>query len=79
MTGVANRALKGGAISIEPLAVSIADAIALSGLSRSEIYRRIGSGQLEARKATPRRTVIIFASLKRHLAALPSANVRPTP
>jgi hypothetical protein len=41
MTDLEKRALKGGALFMEMLAAPIPDACRISGLSRSEIYRRL--------------------------------------
>lgn len=47
----------------EPLAVRIPDAVRISGLSRSEIYRRIAAGDIRAIKSG-RRTLIPMESLR---------------
>lgn len=64
--------------TIDPLTVTIIDAVRLSGLSRSEIYRRLASGDLEAIKPgrAAGRTLIVIASLKAHLAGMPRATFR---
>jgi len=54
------------------LFVSIADARTLSGLSRSELYRRMAAGDVRAVKSGTR-TLIVFQSLIDHLEALPAA------
>jgi excisionase family DNA binding protein len=59
----------------EPLAITIRTATELSGLSRSEIYRRLGAGDLRAVKAGTR-TLIPMDSLTRLLADLPAATFR---
>ena len=61
--------------TIEPIAVTIPDAIRISGLSRSEIYRRLAAGDLEAIKSGTR-TLILMDSIKRYLASLPTAQYR---
>jgi hypothetical protein len=63
------------ATSAEPLTLTIPDAVRLSGLSRSEIYRRLGAGDIQARKSGCR-TLIVWDSLKAHLQALPPAEFR---
>ena len=60
---------------MEPLAVSVTEACRISGLSRSELYRRMAAGQIEARKSGAR-TLVLVASLKAHLASLPAAAFR---
>lgn len=64
--------------TIDPLSVTIIEAVRLSGLSRSEIYRLLARGDLEAIKPgrAAGRTLIVFASLKAHLARLPRATFR---
>lgn len=54
-----------------PLAVSIKDACALSGLSRASLYRVIAAGGLRPRKLGAR-TIIIVEELRQFLLALPS-------
>lgn len=54
-----------------PLAVTIPDAVKLSGLSRSAIYEALKIRAITARKAG-RRTLIPFADLEAYLANLPT-------
>jgi hypothetical protein len=56
----------------DPLLVSIADARIISGLSRSEIYRRMAAGNIRAVKGGSR-TLIVLQSLIDHLKSLPTA------
>lgn len=58
--------------SVEPIMVTIRDAIVLTGLSRSEIYRRLADRSIQARK-NGRRTLILTESLRKYIANLPSA------
>jgi hypothetical protein len=60
----------------DPLAVPIPEAVRLSGLSRSELYRRLASGHVRAVKSGAR-TLILVDSLRAHLASLPLAIFRP--
>ena len=60
---------------IQPLTVTIPDAVRLSGLSRSELYRQLSAGHIHARKSGSR-TLILWASLKAHVEALPEAEFR---
>jgi hypothetical protein len=60
---------------IEPIAVTIPQAVRISGLSRSEIYRRLAAGDIEAIKSGTR-TLILLDSIKRYLASLPTAQYR---
>tara|TARA_R110002012_G_scaffold138444_5_gene293673 strand:- start:1949 stop:2137 length:189 start_codon:yes stop_codon:yes gene_type:complete len=53
-----------------PLAVTIPDAVRMSGMSRTSIYEALKRGDLTARKAG-RRTLISFAALQAYLASLP--------
>ncbi len=54
-----------------PIAVTIPDAVRLSGCSRSALYEALKRGDLKARKAG-RRTLISFADLQAYLASLPT-------
>ena len=60
---------------VQPLTVTIPEAIRLSGLSRSELYRQLSAGHIHARKSGSR-TLILWASLKAHVEALPEAEFR---
>jgi hypothetical protein len=61
---------------MEPLAVSLDQAVKISGESRSQLYKLIADGELEAVKSRSK-TLIIYASLKRRIAGLPKANIKP--
>lgn len=54
-----------------PLAVTIPDAVKLSGMSRTAIYDALKRQDITARKAG-RRTLISFADLQAYLASLPT-------
>ena len=77
------RAMKGGSRppegprtpSLEPIAAAIPEACRISGLSRSEIYRRLATGDIRAVKSGAR-TLILVDSLRAHLASLPVATFR---
>lgn len=58
-----------------PLTVTIHEAVRVSGLSRSEVYRRLADGKLRAVKSGSR-TLVLMASLRAHLASLPPATFR---
>jgi hypothetical protein len=60
---------------IPPLTVTIPEAVRLSGLSRSELYRQLGAGCIRACKSGSR-TLIVWESLKAHVEALPPATFR---
>jgi hypothetical protein len=65
---------------MQPLTVTIPDAVRLRGLSRSELsrselYRQLSAGHIHARKSGSR-TLILWASLKAHVEALPEAEFR---
>ena len=82
VTDIEKRALKGsisaaGASSpgLEPIAAAIPIACRVSGLSRSEIYRRLAAGDIQAVKSGAR-TLILMDSLRAHLAGLPTATFR---
>ena len=82
-TIVERRALKGNAQvaigspvsgAVTPIAVRIPDAIRIAGLSRSEIYRRAGRGELILLKCG-RSTLVQFRSLQALMASLPRASI----
>ena len=54
-----------------PIAVTIPEAVRLSGCSRSALYVALKRGDLLARRAG-RRTLISFADLEAYLANLPT-------
>jgi excisionase family DNA binding protein len=58
-----------------PLAHTIAEACARSGIGRTAIYELINSGQLPARKRG-RRTLILADDLRRCLESLPPITVK---
>jgi hypothetical protein len=58
-----------------PLALTIHEAVRVSGLSRSELYRRLADGKVRAVKSGAR-TLVLMDSLRAHLASLPPASFR---
>jgi excisionase family DNA binding protein len=54
-----------------PIAVTILEAVKVTGISRTSIYEALKRGDLTARKAG-RRTLISFADLQAYLAKLPT-------
>lgn len=54
-----------------PIAVTIPEAVKLSGLSRSALYEALKRRTITARKAG-RRTLISFSDLEAYLASLPT-------
>ena len=60
---------------IQPITVTILEAVRISGLSRSEIYRRLSSGELSAVKSGAR-TLIPLERLRSLLDSLPAAVFR---
>ncbi|WAT17109.1 helix-turn-helix domain-containing protein [Aurantiacibacter sp. MUD11] len=58
-------------MEMNPIAVTIPQAVQASGLSRSALYEAMKRGDLTARKAG-RRTLIAFADLEAYLASLPT-------
>jgi Helix-turn-helix domain len=70
-----DRRLKGAGQLIDPIAAPIPDACRISGLSSSEIYRRLAAGDIRAVKSGSR-TLILMDSLRAHLASLPPATFR---
>lgn len=59
-------------VHVEPLALTIPNAVAASGFSRTELYRQLAAGNIRAVKAG-KRTLVLADSLKKHLASLPPA------
>lgn len=53
------------------IAVTIPEAVKISGLSRSRIYECLQAGAISAKKAG-RRTLIPYAALEAYLASLPA-------
>ena len=62
-------------VGLEPLLIPIPEAVRLSGLSRSGLYRRIAAGDIVAHKSGAR-TLVAMESLRAHLASLPRAVFR---
>ena len=56
----------------DPVTVSIKESVRISGISRSEIYRRLKAKKLRAVKSG-KHTLILMESLRQHLASLPPA------
>lgn len=56
------------------LAVTITEAVALSGIGRSSLYKLFADGALIPRKSG-KRTLILVADLEKHIAELPPANL----
>jgi excisionase family DNA binding protein len=54
-----------------PIAVTIPDAVRLSGISRTALYAALKRKDITARKAG-RRTLISFADLEAYMASLPT-------
>jgi hypothetical protein len=61
---------------VEPITVTIEQTERLTGESRSQIYNRLGRGEYTGVKSG-RRTLIVYASVKAHIAALPRAVIKP--
>jgi excisionase family DNA binding protein len=57
---------------MEKLAVTIPEAVELSGLGRSTLYKMFREGRLRPRKAG-KRTLIVLEDLKRLVESLPVA------
>lgn len=61
---------------IQPVALTIPEAVAYTRRSRATLYKLINEGSIEARKAG-RRTLLMVASLDEMLASLPSLDKLP--
>jgi hypothetical protein len=70
-----NTPVPGAPDDAAPIAAPIARAMALSGLSRSAIYRAAGKGRIVLRKVG-RTTLVDMASVRAFLAGLPVATIR---
>jgi hypothetical protein len=75
MTDEDRRRLRGSGTTIDPITAPIAEAVRISGMSRSEIYRRLAAGDIVAVK-NGSRTLIVMASVRDYLARLPIATFR---
>jgi hypothetical protein len=75
MSDIERKALKRGAAAVEPIALPILAAVAISGLSRSAIYREAGAGRIKLMKLG-RTTLVDMGSVRALLASLPVANIR---
>lgn len=62
----------------EPLVVSVADAMHMLNISRTELYRLLSAGRINAVKQGVR-TLMLVDSIRAHLAALPPAIIRVAP
>jgi hypothetical protein len=80
MLSTERRALKRGAglpaepALIEPLVVRPAEAVRISGFSRSDLYRRAARGEIVFRKAGSR-VLVEYAGQKAAVSALPRATI----
>jgi hypothetical protein len=61
---------------IEPLSLPIPQVTALTGLSRSAIYRAAGEGKIDLLKVG-RTALVDMATVRTFLAGLPRASIRP--
>jgi hypothetical protein len=65
------------AAPLEPIALPIAKAVAVSGLSRSALYRELAAGNLRAVKHGTR-TLVLVDSIRDFVSGLPEAQFRGT-
>jgi excisionase family DNA binding protein len=56
----------------EPLAVSVSEAVRLTGVGRSSLYEAIRRGDLPIRKAG-KRTLVMMEDIRRWLSSLPAS------
>jgi excisionase family DNA binding protein len=68
----ANNHTQSGAFPNQHIAASIAEVCRISGMTRSEIYRRLAAGDIRAVK-NGRRTLILIETLSAYFARLPAA------
>ena len=60
-----------------PFAATVADAVKLSGINRTELYRLLGEGAIKAKKSG-RRTLIMMDSVLEYVQSLPNLELRGT-
>jgi excisionase family DNA binding protein len=53
------------------LSVTIPEAVAMTGIGRSSLYRLFAEGKLTPRKSG-KRTLVLFSDLKRYVESLPT-------
>ncbi len=63
---------------MEPYALTVPEAVRFSGIARTRLYMLASEGRLELKKCG-RRTIVLADDLKRLLAELPAADIRPAP
>jgi excisionase family DNA binding protein len=61
--------------TIQPINVTVAEAVRISGVSQSELYRRLARNEVHALKLG-RSTLINMESLRAFIAKLPAASFR---
>jgi hypothetical protein len=61
--------------SLEPLVVSVQEAERITGHGKTRLYEELAKGNIIAKKSGTR-TLIIFDSLRKYIAALPNATFR---
>ena len=57
-------------MEMSPITISIADAVKILGIGKTQIYKAISSGKLKARRHG-RRTLLEIAELHRYIGELP--------
>jgi hypothetical protein len=62
--------------SLPPILCRIPQAAAMIGRGERFVYEAIATGQIEAVKSD-KRTLIVVESLRRYVAALPAAKIKP--
>ena len=60
------------------VSVTISEACRISGLSRSEVYRRLAAGDISAVKSG-KKTLVLASSLRGHIESLPAARFGAPP
>jgi hypothetical protein len=58
-----------------PFAATVNDAVKLSGLTRTELYRLLGVGSIKAKKSG-RRTLVMMDSVREYVRQLPDMDVK---
>jgi len=70
--------MKNSEETLEPLALTIEQTCQVTNESKSAVYNHVASGEYEAIKSG-RRTLILFASIKKRFASLPRVQLQRKP
>jgi len=65
-------------MTITPISVTVNDAVKMSGIGRTALYRALGEGQIQSRMFG-RRRLVLTESLQRFIEGLPQERQQPHP